>query len=292
MLLILAGHDVRIEVSEGRAISTLTDDKLLIKQYIEKIQHFRLLDDTFFNSCLQDNIKGMELMLRIIMKRSDLRVVKIINQNKVPNIYGREACFDVFVEDRDGKFYDVEVQRSDNGAMPKRARYNSSMIDAMAINKGAKWEDIPRSCVIMITENDVLGGGWPIYHIRRTIKEMDDAHFDDASEIIYVNASLEGDDDLGRLMHDFHCTDPDEMYYQELAERVRFFKTNEKGVKQMCKIMQEILDEGIKVGRSEGEDKMGRLVERLVSEGHNDDVARVAIDKAYRAEMYQKYSIE
>ena len=165
-------------------------------------------------------------MLRIIMKRSDLRVVKIINQNKVPNIYGREACFDVFVEDRDGKFYDVEVQRSDNGAMPKRARYNSSMIDAMAINKGAKWEDIPRSCVIMITENDVLGGGWPIYHIRRTIKEMDDVHFDDASEIIYVNASLEGDDDLGRLMHDFHCTDPDEMYYQELAERVRFFKTN------------------------------------------------------------------
>ncbi len=41
VLLILAGHDVRIEVSEGRAISTLTDDKLLIKQYIEKIQHFR-----------------------------------------------------------------------------------------------------------------------------------------------------------------------------------------------------------------------------------------------------------
>ena len=64
----------------------------------------------------------------------------------------------------------------------------------------------------------------------------------------------------------------------------------------MCEIMQEIRDEGRMEGRmegrSEGEDRMGRLVECLVSGGHSDDVARVAVDKAYRTEMYQKYNID
>ena len=93
----------------------------MIKRYIEKIQRFRLLDDTFFNSCLHDNIEGLQLMLRIIKNRKDLRVTKIINQNDVPNIYGREVCFDVFAEDSEGAVYEFEIQRSDKGAVPKRA---------------------------------------------------------------------------------------------------------------------------------------------------------------------------
>ena len=264
----------------------------MIKRYIDRIKRFRLLDDTFFNSCLHDNIQGLELMLRIIKQRKDLRIIKIINQNEIPNIYGREVCFDVFAEDSAGEVYEFEIQRSDEGAVPKRARYNSSMLDAMSVNKNTKWQDIPKSCVIMITENDVLGGDKPIYHIHRIIEELDNRQFADESEIIYVNASYEADDALGRLMHDFHCTNPEDMYYPELAERVRFFKTNEKGVKRMCQIMQEIRDEGRMEGRNEGEDKMGRLVERLVSDGQNEEVARVAVDKAYRAEMYLKYNIE
>ena len=269
-------------------MATFTDDQTLLSQYIEKIQRFRLLDDTFFNSCFQDNKEGLELLLRIIKQRPDLHVIKIINQKDVPNIYGREVCFDIFAEDSAGEVYEFEIQRSDRGAVPKRARYNSSMLDAVAVNKNTKWQDIPKSCVIMITENDVLGGCKPIYHIRRTVEELDNQDFGDESEIIYVNASYEADDALGRLMHDFHCINPDDMYYPELAERARFFKTNEKGVRQMCKIMQEIRMEG----RSEGEDRMGRLVEKLVSSGHNDDVARVAVDREYRTEMYKKYNIE
>ena len=273
-------------------IATFTDDEALRQAYIEKIQRFRLLDDTFFNSCFSDNLEGMELMLRIITGRDDLTVTEMINQNEVPNIYGREVCFDVFAKDSLGEYYEFEVQRSDKGAVPRRARYNSSMMDAMAVNKNTTWDKIPQTCVIMVTENDVLKGGKPIYHIKRMIEELDKAVFDDGAEIIYVNASFEADDALGKLMHDFHCTNPDDMNYPELAERARFFKTNEKGVRRMCEIMQEIMDEGLSKGRNEGEDRMGRLVEALVADGQNEAVVRVATDKAYRAEMYEKYNIK
>ena len=36
-------------------------------------------------------------------------------------------------------------------------------------------------------------------------------------------------------MHDFHCTDPDQMYYDELREIVKYLKKKPDGVKMMRK---------------------------------------------------------
>lgn len=41
-------------------------------------------------------------------------------------------------------------------------------------------------------------------------------------------------------MHDFTCTDPDDMNYPVLAQRVRYFKEDTKGVTTMCKAMEEM----------------------------------------------------
>ena len=49
--------------------------------------------------------------------------------------------------------------------------------------------------------NDVLGGGCPIYHIDRTIREIG-ASFGDESHIIYVNAQIRDDTALGQLSYE------------------------------------------------------------------------------------------
>ena len=57
---------------------------------------------------------------------------------------------------------------------------------------------------------------------------------------------LEGKSDettLGRLMHDFWCTDAGDMYNTVLANRVRCFKEDVKGVEIMCKEMEKMRDE-------------------------------------------------
>ena len=53
-------------------------------------------------------------------------------------------------------------------------------------------------------------------------------------------------------MHDFFCSDPNDMYSDVLAERVRFFKEDEKGVAAMCKVMEEIHNDGISIGETRG----------------------------------------
>ena len=67
---------------------------------------------------------------------------------------------------------------------------------------------------------------------------------DDGEHIIYVNgADKDVSTELGKLMHDFFCTDPDDMHYKELADKVRYFKEDEKGVAAMCKVMEDMRNE-------------------------------------------------
>ena len=222
------------------------------KDFLEAIGRLRLLDDTFFHSCFEGRADCMELLLRVILKKPFLIVTEMHTQEDVPNLYGREVCFDVFARDDDGTEYNIEVQRSDEGAVPQRARFHASMLDTMSIEKGKKWKDFPPTTVIFITENDVYGAGEPLYHAERTIRELAHKRFEDESEIIYVNATFQDDSELGWLLHDFNCTNPEEMHYKLLADRASFFKSNEHGVSTMCKIMEEIEKNGVAKGMAQG----------------------------------------
>ena len=220
-------------------------------RYLEKIKQLRLMDDTFFNSCFDGNIPCMEVVLRAVLGNDRLRVTEVITQQSVPNLYGRAVRFDALATDGE-TIYDVEIQRSDEGAIPRRARFNSSMIDSREVSKGTLFPDLPETYVIFITEHDVWKREKPLYTVRRTFEDTEEV-FNDGTDILYVNGECQSESPLGRLMHDFFCSDPNDMYSDVLAERVRFFKEDEKGVAAMCNVMKEIYDDGFASGEAQGE---------------------------------------
>ena len=63
-----------------------------------------------------------------------------------------------------------------------------------------------------------------------------------------MNASYEGNDPIGELMHDFLCSDPDDMKTKLLADKARYLKFNPEGVKLMCKAMEDLREESIQRG--------------------------------------------
>lgn len=70
--------------------------------------------------------------------------------------------------------------------------------------------------------------------------------FNDGEHIVYVNGEDKNSStELGRLMHDFYCTDADDMHFKQLADRVRYFKENEEGVKRMCATLEKMRDETV-----------------------------------------------
>ena len=232
---------------------TFPDEELekRYQRYREIIKKFTLMSDTFMRNIFK-HIECVEYVLRVIMGRKDLHVVESVVQKDYKNLQGRSAILDCVARDVENKRYDVEVQQKNEGASPKRSRYHSGLVDMNTLEAGHEFDELPDSYVIFITRGDVLGLGFPVSHIGRKIEEADQ-DFGDGSYIIYVNAAMQDEKtELGRLMHDFHCKDADEMYSEVLARRVRELKETEEGVRSMCQEMDEIYNEGMMRGEERG----------------------------------------
>ena len=218
---------------------------------LQRLRGFRLLDDDFMTKVFED-ISCAELLLRIILNDEGIRVLEAHSQRGIKNLQGRSVKLDILAVDSHNRVFNVEVQRSDRGAGAKRARYNSALIDANVTEPGDQYEDLNETFVIFITENDVMKAGLPIYHIDRVVRETGKL-FEDEEHIIYVNSQIKDETKLGRLMHDFSCTDAKDIYNKVLADRVRYFKEDERGVEIMCREMEimrnQAHEEGIEKGR-------------------------------------------
>lgn len=212
------------------------------EEYLHRIQNLRLIDDNFMTKVFEDK-ECSEFLLQVILDRDDLTIREVHSQYSLNNIQGRSARLDILAVDEQNKAYNIEIQRNDRGAEVRRARYNSGLMDANITEPGDRYDQLYETYVIFITENDILKAGLPIYHIERTIQETG-MPFGDGAHIIYVNSQIKDDTKLGRLMQDFTCTNPDDMNYPVLAQRVRYFKEDTKGVATMCRAFEEVREEG------------------------------------------------
>ncbi len=214
---------------------------------LQRLRGFRLLDDDFLTKCFEGDTASIELVLQIVLEKPDLKVLDVHTQVFVENLLNRSVRLDILATDSTGAKLNVEVQRADKGAGRKRARYNSSMMDANFLKKGEDFDKLPETWVTFITENDVMGKGRPLYPIERCFLETGE-RFEDGSHILYVNGAYRGDAPIGKLMHDFSCTDAADMYYETLADRVRFFKESKEGIEIMCRAMEDMRNQTLKEG--------------------------------------------
>ena len=65
---------------------------------------------------------------------------------------------------------------------------------------------------------DYYKAGKPMYVIQNMNLTLNQP-FEDGTHILYVNGEYRGDSDLGKLMHDFNCTDAEDMYFDLMAEK-------------------------------------------------------------------------
>lgn len=210
---------------------------------LERLRDLRPIDDEFMRCLFKDNIPLAELVLRIITGKQDLVITECQTQKDMKRLAGaRSICLDAYGTDSQNKKYDLEIQRAEKGARPHRARYHSSVMDIENLDAGQEFEELPDTYTIFITETDFYGKGEALYPIERINLSTGEA-FNDGEHILYVNGEYRGNSELGKLMHDFNCTDADDMNFDLMAERTRYLKENPEGVKEMSKIGEEIYKE-------------------------------------------------
>ena len=235
------------------------------QKYKKTIEEFCLMDDSFMSVVFSENTKLAEMLLHIILGDDKIRVIKCSHQFEINNLIGHSSRIDLLCEDEYGKHFNVEVQRTNAGAVPQRARNYMGLIDTRYFPSGTKdYKELTDTCVIFITEFDVLGYDLPIYHISRRIDE-NNALFNDGGKIVYVNAEKRYDNtQLSMLMHDFFCKNANDIKNTALANEVRRYKETETGVDKMCKLMQDLACEEAKQAVH---DNSIKIAENSINEG-------------------------
>ena len=60
---------------------------------------------------------------------------------------------------------------------------------------------------------------------------------------------IDDESDIGKLMHDFNCTQASDMVFPLMAEKTKQLKENPKGVSEVCKQMEDLRNESFLEGK-------------------------------------------
>ena len=260
--------DAAIDVGEKR-----------LREDLERLERFRLLDDTFMRQVFRGQLGLAQHVLRILTGLDGLTLVKEETQHDLKRATGSKSpVLDVWGTDESGTQYDMEVQAGSD-LDPMRFRYYGSAMDVDALPAGEDFDALPQRWVVVVLERDPDGPQRRCRHYRA--REEDGSTLDDGAHLLYVNAAWRGDDELGRLMADFCERDPDKVGDAMLRNRVRYLKRDPEGVREMCRISEEIFNEGVEQGIERGIEQGARdnLLENVRSMVRNLQItAQQALD--------------
>ena len=225
------------------------------EQLLEKARQFNLLSDVFMSVVLNDKA-ACQHVVRILTGISDLIVKEVRAQYRISRITSHDAILDILAEDSKGKLYNLEIQRSDTIDHARRTRFYAAMIDSECLLKGQSYSEMPEVYIFYISETDLWKVGRTVYEVEKCFKGTG-VSYEDGIHIVYINAAVDDESDIARLMQYFKTADPEDMSKGALSKRVSFFKKDEEGgAGEMCDVSKEIYEmgreDGIADGKAEG----------------------------------------
>lgn len=226
------------------------DSKKSIQEKLDFIRSFTLMDDVFFEAFAQ-NVLAIQEMLRTILEEPELIVVEVTTQDAIPNLYGRSVRLDAVCRLGDGRITNVEIQNSDNDNHVNRAGFNAAHIVVRESQKGTKFEDLPHIISVYIMKFDFFGLSRLAYHANLVLKESG-KELDSNVEYIFINATADDNTKLARLVKLMQQKEVNDPEFPEITRQVNHLKHDEKGVQQMCDLMEKYMAEGKEESREEG----------------------------------------
>ena len=226
-------------------------DQELERLLQERLDKLRLIDDIFFKACLKDNPKAAEAIIRVALNMPEVTVesISIQDESAFPN--NHNVRFDLKVRDKDGRLFDVEVQKEKEPSLARRCRYYLSALTVGSLKPGQDFPDLPDAYVLFLCESDPFKRGWPCYHFRLGLED-DGTPLGDGGHIYFLNCSYKGNDAYGALARDMTSQEPTMMRDPVLRDTVHRGKIGERRTDVMSDLAKEIMELGERKGREEG----------------------------------------
>ena len=122
----------------------------------------------------------LEVMIDHIEYPEEQKVIDIAKDSK--SVY-----LDVYLKDEKVVIYNVEIQITHSRHLPKKTRYYQGMLDLNAVEKGADYDELPKSFVIFICTFDVFGKEQWKYIFQNVCMEDPELTLNDDTTKLFFN---------------------------------------------------------------------------------------------------------
>ncbi len=221
---------------------------------MEVIQSLNLTSDLLSSVAFED-LMSIQEVLRIVTGVRDLKVIRVEPQRSYRNLYGHSSVSDIWAEDLKDRQFNLEIQIAENEDHLRRSRFIQSRVDSRSLSSGLEYEKMPELYLIFITQNDFLHVQSGFCEIIRRLKDTDKVA-DNGIHELYVNLEYPVKDKLMQNLLDFmkDTNNPkiSTVGFEHLAERVKYLKNDERGIRNMCEAMEKEREDGRAEGRAEG----------------------------------------
>ena len=217
---------VNIERSEYNELQAQVVDEKPYKDF----KDLDLTNNFLFSKVMQDPElckELLEIILDVEIERIEYSEMEKTLDEK-PEAKG--VRLDVYVKDGKGTVYDVEMQTTNPGNLPKRSRYYQDLIDLNLITKGEDYKALNKSFVIFICLEDIFKGGRHIYTFENRCIQDPDIALGDETTKIFLNPHSEMDDvspKLANFLKFLIDGKPVDEFTERLVEAVETAKNND-----------------------------------------------------------------
>ena len=224
-------------------------------------------------------------MLEIILGIKIDRIEYLESQKSIDEEWdARSIRLDIYVQDNKDIAYNIEIQTTNTGDLPKRSRYYQSVLDMQQLNKGERYRNLKRTYIIFICTFDPFGRERYRYTFVETCRE-DGELLEDGTCKIFLNTKGKIETGIGQELVRFlkWIGEPDagkekeenDLLITKLRTQITDLKKN-RGMEENYMLFGEMLDEERRQGQKEGlqQGKMDILLKLL--QEHKIDVKTAA----------------
>lgn len=172
----------------------------------KKWEDLDITDDFIFSRVMR-NKRLCRTLLEMILKVKIGKIKFLTSHHAIqiePNAKG--IIMDVYLKD-ENRVINVEMQTSNKGELPRRARYYQAAADIDTTPKGSEYKDLKQNYVVFICIFDPFHQGKPIYNFQNyCINYGVPIPLEDGTEKIFLNTSAKDTTSLDgelRLFYDY-----------------------------------------------------------------------------------------
>lgn len=168
------------------------------------LQQLNLTDDFLFDITTED-LEACKIIIEFSLGITIKEIAWKEGQKVIHNLPGKRGIrLDFYVKDNEGQIFNVEMQKRNEGNIPKRTRFYQGLVDAPLLKSGERgFDDLNPLYIVVICDFDLYGYGKYRYTFSNRCHEIEGLELGDDSTRIILNTRGNNETEVEKNLADF-----------------------------------------------------------------------------------------